>query len=187
MGDRLREEIRLRYSVELELEFGGERHKLGLKRTEDGYAVTLGERTHRIEATSISPHTLSLKIDEAIRLVHVASADRVTYVAVDGRQFVLEEALPSARRRGARDLPADRGELVAIAPMPGKVVKIHVSDGDRVERGNTLAVVEAMKMENEVRSTIDGYVDRVLVKEDDMVNVGQPLVELRTEGRASKK
>lgn len=173
--------------MELELEFDGERHKLEVNRTEDGYTVIIGERTHRIEATPISSHTLSLKIDGATRLVHVASADRITYVAIDGRQFALEEALPSTRRRGARDLPADRGELVAIAPMPGKVVKIHVSDGDRVERGNTLAVVEAMKMENEVRSTIDGYVDRVLVREDDMVNVGQPLVELRTEDRASEK
>jgi biotin carboxyl carrier protein len=166
--------------VELNLTFNDEEYRLGVERAEDGYEVTVGDRIYRVSVRPISSNTFSLVIHGANRLIHIASAGRATYVAVDGRQFCFQEATPGGRKHGTRDLPIDRRELTAIAPMPGRVVKLNVTEGDRVERGHTLAVVEAMKMENEVRAPIDGFVDRVLVREDDMVNVGQVMIELRS-------
>jgi biotin carboxyl carrier protein len=63
-----------------------------------------------------------------------------------------------------------------MAPMPGKVVKVHVKEGDAVKRGQVLLVLEAMKMEQTTVSPADGVVQQVLVREGDQVTAGQILV-----------
>ncbi|MDK2783686.1 MAG: glutaconyl-CoA/methylmalonyl-CoA decarboxylase subunit gamma, partial [Thermococcaceae archaeon] len=63
-------------------------------------------------------------------------------------------------------------------PMPGKVLRILVREGDEVKAGQGLLVLEAMKMENEIPSPRDGVVKKILVKEGDTVDTGQPLIEL---------
>ena len=65
-----------------------------------------------------------------------------------------------------------------ISPMPGKVVKIPVVIGEEIKRGQTVIIVSAMKMENEYKSTVDGIVKQILVKEGDTVDGDQPLVML---------
>ncbi len=76
-----------------------------------------------------------------------------------------------------------RGRKVAAggvvkAPMPGLVVRVEVSEGKAVEVGEALVVVEAMKMENELRATYKGVVERIHVKAGDRVEKGAPLVTL---------
>jgi len=70
------------------------------------------------------------------------------------------------------------GEGVVSAPMPGKILKILVREGDEVKVGEGLLVLEAMKMENEIPSPKDSVVKRILVKEGDTVDTGQALIEL---------
>ncbi|NJE26096.1 pyruvate carboxylase subunit B [Thermococcus sp. MV5] len=70
------------------------------------------------------------------------------------------------------------GEDVISAPMPGKILRVLVSEGDEVMVGQGLLVLEAMKMENEIPSHKSGVVKRILVKEGDTVDTGQPLIEL---------
>ncbi|WP_457750853.1 biotin/lipoyl-containing protein, partial [Thermococcus sp.] len=70
------------------------------------------------------------------------------------------------------------GEGVVTAPMPGKILRILVKEGDEVKTGQGLLVLEAMKMENEVSSPKDGIVKRILVTEGDTVDSGQALIEL---------
>jgi biotin carboxyl carrier protein len=64
------------------------------------------------------------------------------------------------------------------SPMPGKVVKIPVKVGDKINKGDTVIIVSAMKMENEYKSDIDSKVKQILVKEGDTVDSNQPLVLL---------
>lgn len=70
----------------------------------------------------------------------------------------------------------DPGNIVS--PMPGRVLKINISDGDAVTKGHVLMVVEAMKMENNILCPADGVVDKLLVKEGDMVDGSARLVHL---------
>ena len=65
-----------------------------------------------------------------------------------------------------------------MSPMPGKVVALKVRPGDEVKEGDTLLVIEAMKMENEIKAPRDGRVREVLVQEGATVSTGQPLVVL---------
>ena len=73
---------------------------------------------------------------------------------------------------------ASVGEGVVAAPMPGKILRVLVKEGDSVRTGQGLVVLEAMKMENEIPAPKDGVVKRILVKEGDTVDTGQPLIEL---------
>ncbi|NJE61110.1 pyruvate/oxaloacetate carboxyltransferase [Thermococcus sp. 21S7] len=74
--------------------------------------------------------------------------------------------------------PAPFGEGAVTAPMPGRVLRILVKEGEEVKTGQGLLVLEAMKMENEVSAPKDGVVKRILVKEGDTVDTGQTLMEL---------
>jgi len=65
-----------------------------------------------------------------------------------------------------------------VSPMPGKVLKVNVSEGDKVIKGEVLMVVEAMKMENNILSPKDAVVDKLLVKEGDMVDGSSRLLHL---------
>lgn len=64
------------------------------------------------------------------------------------------------------------------APMPGRIVRVNVSSGDSVQRGEALVVLESMKMENTIAAPRDGVVSQVHVAGDDSVQHGQSLVEL---------
>jgi len=70
------------------------------------------------------------------------------------------------------------GDDSIVSPMPGKVVKIHVKPGDVVTAGQTLIVVEAMKMQSEFKSTGEKTVGEILVSEGDTVNAHQVMIRL---------
>ncbi len=70
------------------------------------------------------------------------------------------------------------GGNAVTAPMPGKILRILVNEGEKVKAGQGLLVLEAMKMENEIPSPRDGVVKRILVKEGETVDTGQALIEL---------
>jgi biotin carboxyl carrier protein len=70
------------------------------------------------------------------------------------------------------------GSVKVNAPMPGSIYKINVNKGDLVTKGQSLLILEAMKMENEIKSPKDGKVVNVLVAKGQSVNIGQTLVEI---------
>lgn len=96
-------------------------------------------------------------------------------VDLGGQRSVIEVRDP---RSWARDCRAGigHGRQTVSAPMPGKVIRVLVVEGDRVEAGAGLIVVEAMKMQNELRAAKAGAVVRISAKEGDTVAAGEPLV-----------
>lgn len=88
---------------------------------------------------------------------------------------VLEERAAQLRDLSAKQGAGGRAEAVR-APMPGLVVQVAVRTGEEVEAGDRIVVVEAMKMENELRAAAAGKVARVLVEEGAVVNKGDVLV-----------
>jgi biotin carboxyl carrier protein len=100
---------------------------------------------------------------------------RVHGVALDAE--VLDERTKTIREMaGVGAGPA--GPRPVVAPMPGMVLRVEVEVGDRVEEGQGIAIVEAMKMENELRAHSAGEVTRVHVQEGEAVEKDQVLVEL---------
>ncbi len=74
--------------------------------------------------------------------------------------------------------PSAEGDYAVKAPMPGSVLDVKVTVGDRAAEGDVLLVLEAMKMENELTAPQAGTVKEVLVKKGDTVNSGDPLIIL---------
>ena len=89
-----------------------------------------------------------------------------------GRTDQLNEAFDYAKGAEAND------KMMLVSPMPGKVVKINVKEGDSVTKGTVMIVVEAMKMENNITATADAKVKRILVAENEMVDNKKQLIEL---------
>jgi biotin carboxyl carrier protein len=85
-------------------------------------------------------------------------------------------APPSAASAGGHHGAAHGGQVTA--PMPGKIVKVAVREGDEVEEHALLVVLEAMKMEHRIEATVGATVKSVLVNEGQIVTSGTPLVEL---------
>jgi len=107
--------------------------------------------------------------------VQPAAAGGALVVTSGGREFsvqVIDPRVWRGRRGGALEI---EGRQQIAAPMPGKVVRVLVAQGARVEAGQGLLVVEAMKMQNEVRSPKAGTLERLHVVEGQAVNAGEIL------------
>jgi biotin carboxyl carrier protein len=98
-------------------------------------------------------------------------------VVIDGYRFEIEVRDPRRRARGSGGR-GGQGLQTLAAPMPGKVVRILVHPGDAVEAGQGIVVVEAMKMQNEMKATRAGKVLSVAVKEGATVAAGEILATI---------
>jgi biotin carboxyl carrier protein len=117
------------------------------------------------------PGLYSVLLDGASYEVRVLGNE----VTVNGHRFeiAIEDPRQWKRRNGAA---GTQGRISITAPMPGKVVRLMVSVGDAITAGQSVVVVEAMKMQNELKSPRDGHVTAIRVKEHDSVNAGAILV-----------
>jgi biotin carboxyl carrier protein len=109
-----------------------------------------------------------------------AGGPRLVEIVVDGWRFELEvepESRAVLRERGSRDrrVGAHGGEAELRAIIPGRVVAVSVTPGDPVSAGQQILVVEAMKMQNEVRAPIAGVVERLAVAEGQTIELGDLL------------
>lgn len=115
---------------------------------------------------------LDLLIDGE-RVVAFISADGAKrWVTINGRTFMLVKQSGTRKRGGGGQQSA--GGLTA--PMPGQVRAVNVSEGDSVAKGQTLLVLEAMKMEIRIHAPVDGVVKKLLVKQGQTVEREQTLI-----------
>ncbi len=141
------------------------------------YAVTVEGVTTEVEALKLPHGGLSLLVGAASYAVDVEHQGEKTLVTLRGQttQFdVADERTLTARE--AHGVQGAEGKQVLTAPMPGKIVKVFVKPGDAVTEGQPLVVVEAMKMENELKSPKAGVVKDVFAVEGTAVENGARLV-----------
>ncbi len=166
------------------------------------YFVSFGERTLevdvegdvvRVDGVELSADLAalpgselrSLLVDGRSYLVQAAREERrgAWRLRIDG--VPLEADVADERTRAIRSLTGgaagERGPRPVRAPMPGLVIRIEVEVGDRVAAGDGVAIIEAMKMENELKAESTGRVARIHVSAGDAVEKGALLVELEAE------
>jgi len=97
-------------------------------------------------------------------------------VRVTGAGMTVSPASAAASAAAQAAPPPRTGEGTVIAPMQGLIVKIPVKAGDEVKLGDVVAVLEAMKMQNDIVTTVAGRVSQVYVKEGEVVSPNQPLL-----------
>lgn len=164
-----------------DIEINGRGRTISIERAAaDRYRVIVDGRAQLIDATRVGSFGLSLLFDGADRSsreiqVSPGSAPGEMLVAIDGKSVTV---VVNGRRtgHGAGDGGAHaRGEQAVVAPMPGRVVRLLVASGDEVDARQPIVVVEAMKMENELRSPKAGRVKEVVVKAGESVEAGRVL------------
>ena len=141
------------------------------------YRVTVGARTIDVDARQPMSGIASLLVDGVSHVADVAPTDRGTLVDVDGATYLVEvedHARHVIRARGGTG-GGGAGQTIK-APLPGKITHVAVAVGDRVKRGDTVVVIEAMKMENELKAAASGTVTEIRVRPGQSVNPGDVLV-----------
>ena len=183
--------------MRFEVEIGGRRWQVVVARTGDDIAVTVNGHTRQVDAARIHAHTLSLVVDSVSPVDTImGTGDRharahvydVSFARdpVGGPLTVHVGGVPitvtvNGRRRGRR-LHGDgsiSGPQRLTAPMPGKVVRLLVKAGDTVGARQPVVVVEAMKMENELRASRDGTVTEIHAREGMSVDAGALLIVIQ--------
>jgi len=147
-----------------------------LERDGSGWRVILDGQPIAVDAVEIAPNTLSILLEgQSFEITVTPFPEGKLKLQTGGQDFTAEVINPrawSGRRHGAVEA---EGRQQILAPMPGKVVRLLVKEGDHVEAGQGLLVVEAMKMQNEIRSPKSGTVERILAKEGQPVNASELL------------
>lgn len=153
----------------------GKDFRVELERAETGWQCRLNGHNVEIDAVLARRDVLSVLIDGKayeIKREHTATN---THLWV-GSVCYLAELRDPRSLRGRKGAGADdRGPKKILAPMPGKVVRMLVDQGQPVEAGQSILVVEAMKMQNEIKSPKKGTVQKIVAVEGANVNAGDVL------------
>ena len=166
-----------------EVEVGGRRRQITIAPAGDGFAVTVDGRSYHVDAARIDAQTVSLVVDTVSRQSYEATVvpDPATgqlTVTVAGVAVLV--GLNGRRRWGRGDEGGSgAGPQRLAASMPGKIVRVLVKTGDMVHARQPLVVVEAMKMENEMRAGRNGTVAEVHAREGHSVEAGALLLVIQ--------
>ena len=138
--------------------------------------VTIDGRPVEADAVEVAAGTYSILLGNQAFEVRVRPGLEGLVVQTAGEEFAVAVVDPRdwSGKRGHGGTEAE-GRQQVTAPMPGKIVRVLVKAGDAVEVGQGLLVVEAMKMQNELRAPKSGKVEKLLVSEGQAVNSGETL------------
>ena len=162
--------------TEYTYQVGDEVRTVSVQRSVDSFEVMVGDSTFEVRAQRPEHGKLNLQVGDRRLRAHVASSGEHSYVAMAGQTWVLERHQPEQRRRSVAADGPGAGSLEAS--MPGLVLDVLVNEGDAVQRGDTLVLLEAMKMELRISAPAGGTVTKVHCKAGEVVDRGQVLVEI---------
>jgi biotin carboxyl carrier protein len=153
----------------------GEMHRVELTRADARLQCRLDGREINLDAVQAGRDVLSIVIDGRAWEVKRERVSGEMHLMIAGERYATEVRDPRSlrARRGAAARP--EGPQKLASPMPGKVVRVLVAAGTDVEAGQGILVVEAMKMQNEIKSPKKGTVTRILAAEGTTVNAGEAL------------
>ena len=173
--------------MQYEVAVNGRVRRVAVHRDGGRFAISVDDRVWRVDAArpggSDNVRTLSLIVGDGKSCEVSVTPDAATgllNVRVGATQF---EVVLNTRRRGRRDGRdqgvSGSGPQRIVAPMPGKIVRVAVTAGSAVRARQTVVVIEAMKMENELRAGRDGTVGELRAREGASVEAGELLVVIQ--------
>lgn len=157
-----------------EISIDGKNYRLELKQAEGRWECRLDGREIELDAVLARPDVLSLRLGNQAYEVKCERVGSDLHLWVGSVRYAAEVRDPRSLRSRARAID-DHGPRKLTAPMPGKVVRVLQKEGAEVEAGAGVLVVEAMKMQNEVKSPKKGRIQKIVVSEGAAVNAGDVL------------
>ena len=153
----------------------GTPHRLEVEKAEAGWTCRLDGEEIKVDPVITRPDVLSILADGRSFEIKREQTATDLHLWVGNTRFAVELRDPRSlrsRRDGAAD---EKGPKKLIAPMPGKVVRVLVAEKSEVEAGQGIVVVEAMKMQNEIKSPKKGTVQKMVAVPGASVNAGDVL------------
>jgi biotin carboxyl carrier protein len=162
--------------MKYDVHIAGKTRTVELVRDAARWQISLDGNATDADALEIAPGIFSILLNGESHEIRVAPNPDGSLTILDGaHEFKAEVGDPRAWRGRKHGALEAEGRQQVVAPMPGKVIRLLVKPGDKVEAGQGLLVVEAMKMQNEVKSPKTGTVEKLLTKENQAVNAGDAL------------
>ena len=165
--------------MKLHAEITGKKHEVEIRRDGGRLFARVDDRNYELEASEPEPNVFLFKRNGKVFEVIVSPQKNTgqPYAARVGTAELDITLTDPKRLRGSAGVDEQTSGRAEIkTAMPGKVVRILVSEGDSVNKGDGVIVVEAMKMQNEMRSPKDGTVSGIKVAENDTVSAGDVLM-----------
>jgi biotin carboxyl carrier protein len=153
----------------------GKTHRLELEKVAAGWECRLDGQPVHIDALIPRRDVLSLLVDGRsyeIKREHIATD---VYISVGSARFAVDLRDPRSLRSRQKAGADEKGPRKVLAPMPGRVVRVLVAENSEVDAGQGILVVEAMKMQNEIKSPKKGIVRKIAATPGAAVNTGDVL------------
>jgi len=147
------------------------------------HLLRIAGRDYKAEVKELTPERAVVIVDgkeyavDLVRIGRKSMAPAAARPVASGGVQVAAPAPPAAAA-APRPGPSARGEGGITAPMPGLIIAVKVKEGDTVQAGAVLLVMEAMKMENAITASYNGTVTKICVREGDSISEGDLLVEV---------
>jgi biotin carboxyl carrier protein len=154
---------------------GGKPHRLELEKVAAGWECQLDGRPVHIDAVIPRHDVLSLLVDGHAYEIKREQTATDLHMWVGSTRFAVELHDPRSLRSRKHAAGDEKGPRKILAPMPGRVVRLLVAENSEVEAGQGVVVVEAMKMQNEIKSPKKGIVKKMLATPGAAVNPGDVL------------
>jgi biotin carboxyl carrier protein len=164
--------------MRVEITLNGTSHEVELAKVGERLRCTIDGAPLEADVAQIAPGIYSILIDGESLEVRVERDGTGLRLSVADHEWRAEVRDPREWRRNRGGASEAEGRQQVTAPMPGKIVRVLVRAGDAVDVKQGLFVVEAMKMQNEIRSPKSGKVERLLVTEGQTVNAGEALATI---------
>lgn len=165
--------------MRFEVLIDGRLHEVEIEGTTQGLVCKIDGEPCIVDVAATSRDVLSIIHEgRSYEARRERSTTGDTHIRIGHERFRSEVRDPRSFRNRRGPLAAEAGSLAIYAPMPGKVIRVLVAQGDEVEAGQALVVVEAMKMQNEIRASKKGKVIRIAVQQGSPVNAGDLLAEI---------
>jgi biotin carboxyl carrier protein len=164
--------------MKLSAEVTGESHQIQLERTESGVSAEIDGRRYELGLRDLGGGEYLLKNGESIYDCHINAGHQkpeIIKVTLRGVTHVIRVVDQKRLRSGEAATQHDKGSVEIVAAMPGKVIRVLTEVGNQVETGTGIVVVEAMKMQNEMKSPKAGKVISISATPGATVNAGEVL------------
>jgi biotin carboxyl carrier protein len=154
----------------------GKTHHVELMHGEKTWLCKVDGQDLEVDAALTARDVLSILVDgKAYEIKRERSLQGELHMVIGSARYAVDVQDPRSLRTRRAVAGSEAGPQRVKAPMPGKIVRILVSEGDEVKAGQGVIVMEAMKMQNEMKSPKDGRVQRILTAEGSAVNAGDAL------------
>jgi biotin carboxyl carrier protein len=154
----------------------GKSHRLELTRGERTWLCKVDDQLIEVDAALTARDVLSVLVGgDAYEIKRERSLQGDLHLVIGSARYAVDVQDPRSLRTRRAAGGAEAGPQRVAAPMPGKIVRVMVAEKDEVKAGQGIIVMEAMKMQNELKSPKDGRVQKILTSEGSTVNPGDTL------------